>query len=249
MPSGIELAREELIRLITILDNIARLRLEPFSVNIKTLLERLRRILHEHGETEIIVLDADTLYRVSVVLGVQQRWIRERASALFIDSQLIYSRVVSSEPAELVGALLSSWRPLVRIEQVSIPLLLRGYDHFTSLPTRDVRREDGHGELQAEHATYALEEEAMSEKLREIREELQARSQGWTDYWEFIGRGSAEERYERAYALSFLITNGEVELRINPLNEEIKIRPSHKREEGEGNRVSFVTTVRMDPHE
>jgi hypothetical protein len=97
--------REELIRMMSILGEIEGRRLDPFSVDVSSLLQRLREIIERERDSEIVVLDAETLYRVTVVLGLQQRWIRDRASSLFIDANLVYSKILSADPRDLVSSL------------------------------------------------------------------------------------------------------------------------------------------------
>ena len=240
----VELAREEILRILNILQNIVALKVEPFSVNVASLLERLRRVIEENRDLETIALDAETIYQISIVLGMQQKWIRERAASLFIDSQVIYSRIIASDQRSLVEALLRAWRPLVRIEQVSIPLLLRGYEHFLSLPSRGVAREEPvYGSLPGGVAGYEVEErEKLMDKVNELWQELLSRGEEWIDYWEIVGSGDLQARYERAYLLSFLISSGLVDVSINTLTDEIKIRARREKDKEE-RRTSLVISI------
>ncbi|MEM2990488.1 MAG: hypothetical protein QXQ02_04820, partial [Halobacteria archaeon] len=111
MIKEVSMAKQELMKFISILDNIANQRIEPFTVDIRSLLDKLRAIIEKHKDTETIILDAETLYRISIVLGVQQKWIKERASSLFVDSSVIFAKVISSTSEDLVRAFLAAWRP------------------------------------------------------------------------------------------------------------------------------------------
>ena len=224
MSSGkVRVFREELIRMISILGEIEGRRLDPFSVDVSSLLQRLREIIERERDSEIVVLDAETLYRVTVVLGLQQKWIRDRASSLFIDANLVYSKILSADPRDLVAAFLQAWRPIARIEQISVELLMRGYEHFLSKPARGLAEFEGEVAGYAQQPSYEAIEKQISADLRELLAELSSR-RGWTNYWEFIGAKSAEERARRAYLLSYLISRGEVEVRVDTLRREIWIR-------------------------
>lgn len=240
----IAVAKQELLKFISILDNIANQRIEPFTVDIRSLLDKLRDIIDKHRDTETIILDAETLYRISIVLGVQQKWIKERAGSLFVDSSIIIAKIISSTSEELVQALLAAWRPIVRIEQISIPLLLRGYEHFISLPTRgDVSEISLEKMAYSKEFHYNFEEETvMEEKLNQIRTELQSMYPNWVDYWEFINNQDLEVKFERAYLLSFLISKGEVDVRISPINKKIMIRISD-RKNIEDRKISLVINI------
>lgn len=244
MIKEVTIAKQELLRFINILENIANQRIEPFTIDIGSLLDKLRSIIEKYRDTETIILDAETLYRISIVLGVQQRWIRERASSLFVDSSVIFAKIVSSPPEELVQAFLTAWRPIVRIEQISVPLLLRGYEHFLSLPSKKhiPEYETQRMEISGDYL-YSFEEEVvMEERLEMIRNELQSKYPAWVDYWEFIDNDDLNVRFERAYLLSFLISRGEVDVKISPLDQRILIRSSEKKSMDD-KKVSLVVNI------
>ncbi len=244
MIKEVTVAKQELLKFISILDNIANQRIEPFAVDIKSLIDKLRMIIEKYRDTETVILDAETLYRISVVLGVQQRWIRERASSLFVDSSVIFAKVISSPPEELVQALLAAWRPIVRIEQISIPLLLRGYEHFLSLPSKKHVSDTylQRTEISERFLDNFEEENMMEDKLKSILDELQPKYPNWTDYWEFINNEDLTVKFERAYLLSFLISRGEVDVKISPIDRKILIRSSKRKDINE-RKISLVINL------
>jgi hypothetical protein len=239
---AVEVRREELLRMIAALEAVVRMKVEPFAVQLGPLLERLRRIVEENRDAETLVLDAEALYRVSVVLALQQRSIVQSASSLFVDSQIVASKVVGSPPVALAGAFLLAWRPMVRLEHVSTPLLIRGYEHFLSLSTR-AQPQSAPSPSEGLRVEWAFLEEGFEEELEKVLSELRSRG-GWVDYWSFISEGGGGKRARTAYLLSFLITRGDVEVRYNPLTGELKIRAAERREEAEGERVSLAISVR-----
>ena len=235
---GREVTREELERIIKICENIEKMGLDPFTVNIRELLERLRRMLEENPSLDHYVLDAETLYRIAALIAFQHRWIEEKAKALFIDSQMISTRIAAMDKKELVQAFLKAWRPIVSIEQLTSQRLQQGLEHFLSLPPRAEGRQYGwkltDKEYEMAEARLKLESRLMEEKMKQLHRELLERAEksgGEVDYWEFVGGESLEEVFERAYVLSFLITEGYAELRRNPLKGEVKIIPNRMRVE------------------
>lgn len=227
MSKSVRIPREELLRMIAILGEIESRRLDPFSVDVSSLLTRLREIIERERDVETIVLDAETLYRVSVVLGLQQRWIRERASSLFIDAGMVYSKILGSDSRMLVAALLQAWRPIVRLEQISIDLLLRGYQHFLSRPTRGLAAAEDVRLAAEKPGAYEAIESQISAELKELLAELSAVG-GWMDYWDFVKLKGEGEKAARAYLLSYLISRGEVDVKINALSGEIRIKAAEK---------------------
>lgn len=233
-----EVTKEELERIIKICENIEKMGLDPFTVNVRELLERLRRMLEENPSLDHYVLDAETLYRVATLIAFQHRWLEEKAKALFIDSQMVSTRLAAMDKKELVQAFLKAWRPIVYLEQLTPHRLQQGLEHFLSLPPRTGVREYGwklsDREYELAEARLRMETELMAEKMKKLHEELLQKAQesgGEVDYWEFIRGGSLEETFDRAYVLSFLITEGYAELRRNPLKNEIKVVPLEKKVE------------------
>ncbi len=225
-------AREELERIIKLCENVERRGLDPFTVNIRELLERLRRMVEENPDLDHYVIDAETLYRISALIALQHKWLREKAKALFIDAQMISTRLVAMDKKALVKAFLKAWHPIISLEQMTPQRLRQGLEHFLSLPPRGGGREFGwkitDREMELIKAKLELEEKAMMEKVKALHHELLRRFEERgepLDYWEFIKGESFDETFERAYLLSFLITDGYVDVKRNPLKNEVKLIP------------------------
>jgi len=232
IPAKREYTREEIERIISICENIEKRGLDPFTVDVRELLIRLRRMIEENPELEYYILDAETLYRIAALIAFQHKWLTEKARALFIDSQLISARLMALDKKSLVRAFLKAWRPIIYLEQLTSQRVRQGLEHFLSLPTRREGKTFGWKltEKEMELAKMAIEREAeeMAEKMKRLHRELleSTGERGEVDYWDFIRRESFEETFERAYVLSFLISEGYAEIKRNPLRGEIRIIPS-----------------------
>lgn len=227
-----EFTREEIERIISICENIERRGLDPFTVNVKELLVKLRRILEENPNLDYYIIDAETLYRIAALIAFQHKWLTEKAKALFIDSQLISARLTALDKKSIAQAFLKAWRPIVSLEQLTSQRLQQGMEHFLKLPPR--REGRGYGwkltEKEMELAKIAAEreKEEMERKVKTLYRELLERAgeRGEADYWDFISAPTLKETFERAYVLSFLITEGYAEVRRNPIREEIRVKPN-----------------------
>ena len=246
----IEVTREELERIIKLCENIEKRGLDPFTVNIRGLLEKLRRIVEENPNLDHYVIDAETLYRISTLIALQHKWLREKAKALFIDAQMISTRLVAMDKKTLVRAFLKAWHPIISLEQITPQRLRQGLEHFLSLPPRSGSREFGwkitDKEMELVKARLELEEKAMMEKIKDLHRELLRRfeeQEGALDYWEFIKAKNFDETFERAYLLSFLITEGYVDVKRNPLKNEVKLIP-HKEQVKRKSPTSLVINLR-----
>jgi len=231
-----KIAREELEKIIQICENIEKRGLNPFTINVKDLLSKLRKILEENETLDHLVLDAETMYKVATLIALQHKWLRDSAQALFVDAQMITTRLIAMDKKSIVRAFLKAWRPIVSLEQITPHRLRQGIEHFLSLPPRSGERTWGWkiSEREVEMVKAKLkQEEEFDKKLRELREELvrEYEERGEVDYWNFIRKDSFEESFERAYLLSFLITEGYVDVKRNPLKNEIKLIPRKRKAE------------------
>ncbi len=227
--------REEVEQIIAICENIEKKGLDPFTVDVKELLEKLRKMLEENPTLEHYTLDAETVYKIATVIALQNKWITEKARSLFIDSQLISSRLLALDKKTIAQAFIKIWRPIISLEQITVQRLNQGLEHFLSLPPRrDVKMKRGiFSDKEVELARRAIEREreVIEEKMSQLYRELLEKSKmyGEIDYWEFISRENWEETYERAYLTSFLISEGYVEVKRNPLKNELKLIPNEKK--------------------
>jgi len=231
-----KISREELEKVIQICENIERRGLNPFTVNVRDLLMKLRRMLEENKTLDHYILDAETMYRIATLIALQQRWLKERAQALFVDAQMIETRLIAMDKKSIVRAFLKAWRPIISLEQITIQRLRQGADHFLSLAPRAGGRSWGwkvtRRDVELIKGSVKPEEE-VAEKLKKLHEELlkEYGLRGEVDYWSFIKGRNLEESFERAYLLSFLITDGYVDVRRNPLKNEIKLIPRERKAE------------------
>mgnify|MGYP000038164168 CR=1 FL=1 len=229
-------SREELEKIIQICENIEKRGLNPFTINVRDILSKLRRMLEENLDLDYYVLDAETMYKIATLIALQHRWLREKAQALFVDAQMIETRLLALDKKSIVRAFLKAWRPIISLEHITLQRLRQGAEHFLSLPPRREERSWGWkiSQKDVEFLKTSLEsEEELSQKVKSLHEELlrEYEARGEVDYWSFINRGGFEKNFERAYLLSFLITEGYVDVKRNPLKGEIKLIPRREKAE------------------
>ena len=248
----IALAKEEILRIIEICESIERSGLDPFTVNVRELLQKLRRIVEENKDMDVIVLDAETLYKISVIISLQHRWLRERASNLFVDSQLVSAKIMAADPKELARCLARSWRPIVSGEQLTKQMVINGYEYFLSLPPRrgGAGEETHQAEVEEISGTISLkefaEEEVLEEEMKRMHKELLSLTseEPEINYWSFINREGVEKAADRAYVLAFLVSEGYAEIIRNAITGEMKIRPLPEKKRHESPTSLAITVNR-----
>lgn len=225
------MAREELERLIALCETVAKTGTDPYNVDIKSMLAKLRSILEKARNTEILVLDAETLYKIALVVALQHKWLKDRAASLFVDSQIIGLKILSADRKSLAAALVNSWRPIVSSEQLTVYMFAKGLEHFHGLPSRAFGRSAETVAVNEYGVTWLPEvfhmRDFVEEELKKIHSEmLELRNDsGKIDYVAFVSREGIEKVYERAYLTAFVVSEGLAELSKNPLTGEITLIP------------------------
>lgn len=128
-----------------------------------------------------------------------------------------------------VVELLSSWHPLIASEQLTPRRLSEALDYWNVLLPLSQRMKELEAAIQMEEKTLTisdlirlkfLSDKVFNEEIKRLHDELtEATKGGPVDYWKFVTQETYEETVMRAYALSFLISNGLANLIINPVEE------------------------------
>ncbi|MCS7133878.1 MAG: hypothetical protein NZ921_03670 [Candidatus Caldarchaeum sp.] len=233
--TSIKVAKEELERLIALCETVAKTGTDPYNVDVKSMLAKLRIILEKARNSEILVLDAETLYRVALIVALQHKWLKDRASSLFVDSQVIALKVLAADKKSLANAFVSSWRPVVTSEQLTPYMFAKGLEHFQSLPSKSFVKES-QVSVMDEVGLKGLPEifqlrEQMQEELKKLHQEMveMRNESGTVDYVAFVNKLGPEKVFERAYYTAFVVSEGLAELSKNPLSGEILLIPYERK--------------------
>lgn len=228
--------RERLLRIISLCVAVERRGADPFEVEIKEILETLRKYLPKWKTLQDFVLDSETLNRIAGIVQLQGEWVRRRSTSLFVDPLLIEVKLKVMDAERLVEVFEKSWHPVVEMEGLSRARIEQAIDYWNQLASLDERRlklpepSDTLGSLTPEELIKRniLSEESFRKTLEGLWEELkrQVDAKGRIPYWDFVKQETYDETVRRAYLVSFLITYGYATLQINPLEEEVFIIPN-----------------------
>ncbi|MCC6013832.1 MAG: hypothetical protein LM593_05645 [Candidatus Verstraetearchaeota archaeon] len=176
-------------------------------------------------------MDSEAIKELSFILELQNDWIKRKALGLFIDPFIIDSKIRILGKKELASIFLSSWHPIVSIEQLTTKKLLNALDYWKVLIPLSQRKKELELAKELKEKTIKISElinlkilsdRKFNDEISKIKEELKNLKEP-IDYWDFIIRDSYEETILRAYLLSFIISEGFARLIINPLEEKILI--------------------------
>ncbi len=247
--SSIKLASEELSRLISMCETIARTGADPYAVDVKSLLSKLRQFLEKADNAELLVLDAETLYRIALVIALQHKWLKDRASSLFVDSQMISLKVLTADKKSLAQALARCWRPIVSAEQLTRGMFSQGLEYFLSLPSRGPKTAAPSDRLAGVDLSQMIDmisdEKTIEEELKSLHKEmLEMRGEnGLVNYVKFISKDGQVKMVDRAYLTAFIISEGLADALKNPLTGEIYLKPYEAKTERK-NICSLVVVLR-----
>ncbi len=195
----------------------------PFSWDVKASAKALREELGPAPDKDDLIDDAKAVNALSGIVGAQGKEVEFIASSSVLNPFMLEKSVDSLDVEALASALWQSISPSVDIPQVTVEALVASstwspsrkriaWSERTSapLPKADVKKADEFGP-----------------KVDAIVDELRAAARDEEiDYVSFIKRG---DLVERAYLLSFAITDGRVLLNVDPISGKITIKPSKRR--------------------
>ena len=84
-----KLGREELQRVIDMCQSVEERGLDPFLVDVETIIAVIRQYFPEWELPEDLVLDAETVHHLASVIKMQSEWVKHRSTSLYTDPFLL----------------------------------------------------------------------------------------------------------------------------------------------------------------
>ena len=229
---------EHLQRIIDLCKSIEEKGIDPFLVDVDDIIEVVREYFPEWELPEELCLDAETIHKLASVIKLQSDWVKHRSTSLYTDPFLLEEKIRKLGKVELANLFLHVWHPIIEFEQISPHSLAEAMKYWQGLlplderwlkitsqkmETGTVTREELINERIIAEKTFSKDLEAFWE---ELKQEVEGKEK--IPYWDFVGANTYDETIKRAYLTSFLVTYGYATLEINPLEEEIFVKPYEK---------------------
>ncbi len=195
----------------------------PFSWDVKASAQALREELGPTPDDEDLIEDAKAVDALSGIVGAQGREVEFMATSSVLNPFMLEKSVDRSNVEALARALWQSISPSVDILQVTIDVLI------ASTAWSPIRKRINWSKRSSAPISKAevKKGDEFGPKIDAIIDELKATAKhGEIDYVSFIKKG---DPVERAYLLSFAITDGRVLLNVDPISGKITIKPSERR--------------------
>jgi len=230
--------QELMLRIIDLCDSVRKRGLDPFDVEVREFFDRLRELLPKLRSHEDLYLDIQAVLGLAEVVFQQEEWIKHKSSMLYLDPLLIMLKLHALPAKDLAEVLVRAWHPIIDLESLSPHGVKEGMDYWKNLPNLDERWRDLEttevltGEVARRELARMgiLSDEDFATVLDKTWRGLKdaAGEQGEISYWDFISERSFEETVVKAWLVSFLVSYGYATLELNPLEEEITLRPLSK---------------------
>jgi len=230
-----QLGKEHLQRIIDLCRSTEERGIDPFVVDVDSILAIIHEYFPKWKNPEELCLDAEAVHQVASAIKFQSEWVKHRSTSLYTDPFLIEEKLRKLSKEEVGTIFLKSWHPIVELEQISHNSLMEATRYWQNLMPLDERWQKTEG-LQVKTGTMTREEllkqqiiaeKEFSKVLETFWQELKQKMMDneKIEYWDFIGAKTYEETVRRAYLTSFLVTYGYATLEVDRLEEIVYIRP------------------------
>ncbi|MBO3769962.1 MAG: hypothetical protein QXS51_01560 [Thermoproteota archaeon] len=207
-------------RIIRLCDEVIEKNIDPFIVDVKENLEKLREGLFEMDE-KILVMNMAALLKLIYVILLQQEDVKKRASRLYLDPFLMEVRLMGLDKEKIAEAFIKAFRPIAENEQATMSIMRTAYGYWANL--REYRLPEAQeasmpNALNTIREILEVEEADFENEMEKILEEI---GQEPVEYYDLIKRDGEEKKVLRALALSFLMTRGLVSIMQDPISEKV----------------------------
>jgi hypothetical protein len=201
---------------------------DPFAVDVKPILHRLREDLRKLKREELLA-DARAINAVSKVVGLQDEWLSFQLTSFQVDPGLLTTKVKGLSVSRIAEALGEAHHPVTATKQMPTARLLEAADYWVQLY--------GWGSL-AGLAPLATGGDAQFESLQMDQQDLEKLLQatfvrvgrrlgeGPFHYREFVAELDRGERLRETYSFAHLCMRGAFSLRYDPSASDYLISPA-----------------------
>ncbi|MFH0897214.1 MAG: hypothetical protein V1850_04105, partial [Candidatus Bathyarchaeota archaeon] len=140
MPNDVD--RERLLRIVSLCIDVERRGVNPFEVEVKEVLNTLKKYLPQWEALDDFILDAEALNRIASVVHLQGNWIKHRSTSLYVDPLLIELKVKMIDAKKLIDIFVMAWHPIVELECLSNRRVSEAVDYWNQLLSLAERRID-----------------------------------------------------------------------------------------------------------
>ncbi|MEM2073422.1 MAG: hypothetical protein QXG36_06835 [Nitrososphaeria archaeon] len=224
---------QKIIKIVEMLNMVIGSNLDPFKVDVKEYVLRLKELLPNLKELDEILMDAEALRLLARIVELQEKWLRYQASSMYVDPLIVELKIITLPQERLAEIFTKSWHPIVKIEQITLNEMIRAANYWNALlPLSERFRQEAIEETRLSLLNKdelvkmkILTEEELNRKIEELNIELNKilETEERIDYWKFVKGKDYNETITRAVILAHIISMGYASLEVKPLEEKIEI--------------------------
>ncbi len=203
---------------------------DPFNLDVKEALERLKGLKDSFDDLD---MDSEALWTLTEIIEAQEGWLEKRLGSMLIDPMLVEFRIKGMSREALRALAIRCYHPIATIETFTTARIKEAAGYWRT-------KEKGKWAF-GEESAYEIEpiylkelynldilsREEFEKKMDELKRELSGVKS--MDYFDFVKGKNFQETFERAYVLSFLITEGFALLNVDRINEKVEIARAGKK--------------------
>lgn len=221
-------------RVIDLAVKVAEGEIDPFDVDVGRFISILSKNQSlDKLEYGFLLKDIRALNGLIAILEAQGKFLKKRGMGLYLDKILLQLKIFKISINEMADIFAMSWKPVATLEMINLDGVGKAISYFNNLSSLASRgfsmEEKQFSSIDFKPKLFIVPSELRS-LMNKLYRELKNYSKGeYVDYDEFVmHRG---DPIENAYILSFLISEGWVNVKVNRLEEKIWIKPRKYKKE------------------
>lgn len=221
-------------RVIDLAVKVAEGEIDPFDIDVGRFINMLSKYKGlDKFEYEFLLKDIRALNGLIAILEAQGISLKKRGMGLYLDRILLRLKIFKMDIDELADAFARSWKPIATLEMINLDSVRDAVLYFNNLSDLASRKflleEKQFSYIDFKPKLFIVPSELKS-VMNRLYHELKDYSKGeYVDYDEFVRYEG--DPIENAYLLSFLISEGWVDVKVSRLEEKIWIKPVRYKKE------------------
>ncbi len=197
---------EEIQEIIEMTNAIIQRKIDPFKIDVKSLIEKLDSLFPKLKKLEELMLDAEALEHISNVLGIQTQELNYMAGKFYLSSEDIIKKLKQMNIVELSNMLSLTFHPILFTSFLNEEALFNAYEYWLSIKKRIRIEEESFALLKFKKEDLKLRERNIAEKLAKMEDYLENNTP--IELNSMIDKMDRDSKVEFLYLLSYLISSG-----------------------------------------
>lgn len=213
------LAIKEIEKIIEITNAIIKKKIDPFSIDIKELIEKVKKIFPKLKTTEEFIKDAEAIQGISGAISEQTNELNYRLSFLNISPKSLLNKLEKLNNIDFLNIISLCFYPILSTNFINFEVLKKSYEYWISIKREKIKEKKNFKLNYLKSDEIITLEKEISLKIKKLEENLNKICPLKLE--NFLKNLSQREKAENLFILSFLISAGKFNIEINEEGEYI----------------------------